>query len=387
MATTERIPNIFPVNPSLEPAQQKKPFHNRWHPEIPPVAQVKVNSVFRVEMIDWTGGQIKNNDSAEDMKTVNLTRCHHLSGPFAVLDEQGQPAQPGDLLVIELCDLGALPEHEWGYTGIFDRENGGGFLTDHFPKASKAIWDFEGIYASSRHIPGVRFAGIIHPGIVGTAPSKELLEIWNERERTLVEEGTEKMTLASVLQCRPMALLPEPKYALLGSIDPKNREFNRIASEAARTIPGRENGGNCDIKNLSRGSRVYLPVFVPGANFSIGDLHFSQGDGEVSFCGAIEMSGYAILRCQIIRNGMDRYLSPMGPTKLHVNPIFEVGPLEPRYSEYLVFEGVSVDEQGRQTLFRCICCVQTGSIELHLLLYEIWLFTRASLSIVKLLSL
>jgi len=45
---------------------------------------------------------------------------------------------------------------------------------------------------------------------------------------------------------------------------------------------------------------------------------------------------------------MDRYLSPMGPTKLHVNPIFEVGPLEPRYSEYLVFEGVSVDEHGRQ---------------------------------------
>lgn len=344
----ERVPNIFPVDPNLEPTQQKKPLHNRWHPEIPPVAQVKVNSVFRVEMIDWTGGQIKNNDSAEDMKTVNLTRCHHLSGPFAVVDEQGQPAQPGDLLVIEICDLGALQGHEWGYTGIFDRENGGGFLTEHFPKASKAIWDLDGIYASSRHIPGVRFAGIIHPGIVGTAPSKELLEIWNERERKLVEEGTEKMTLASVLHCRPMALLPEPKYALLGSIDSKHAEFNRIASEAARTIPGRENGGNCDIKNLSRGSRVYLPVFVRGANFSIGDLHFSQGDGEVSFCGAIEMSGYAVLRCQIIRNGMDRYLSPMGPTKLHVNPIFEVGPLEPRYSEYLVFEGVSVDEQGRQ---------------------------------------
>ncbi len=42
-----------------------------------------------------------------------------------------------------------------------------------------------------------------------------------------------------------------------------------------------ENGGNCDIKNLSRGSRVYLPVFVEGANLSMGDMHFSQGDGEV----------------------------------------------------------------------------------------------------------
>jgi acetamidase/formamidase len=32
------------------------------------------------------------------------------------------------------------------------------------------------------------------------------------------------------------------------------------------------------IKNLSRGSRCYFPVFVDGANLSVGDLHFSQGD-------------------------------------------------------------------------------------------------------------
>ena len=41
-------------------------------------------------------------------------------------------------------------------------------------------------------------------------------------------------------------------------------------------IPGRENGGNCDIKNLSRGCKVYFPVFVEGANLSVGDMHFSQ---------------------------------------------------------------------------------------------------------------
>lgn len=53
---------------------------------------------------------------------------------------------------------------------------------------------------------------------------------------------------------------------------------------------------NCDIKNLSRGSKTYLPVFVEGANLSTGDMHFSQGDGEVSFCGAIEMSGFLELK-------------------------------------------------------------------------------------------
>jgi formamidase len=89
-------------------------------------------------------------------------------------------------------------------------------------------------------------------------------------------------------------------------------------------------------------------VFVEGANLSVGDMHFSQGDGEVSFCGAIEMSGFLILKCQIIRVGMAKYLTPWGPSLLNVNPIFETGPLNPCYSEWLVFEGVSVDGTGRQ---------------------------------------
>lgn len=41
---------------------------------------------------------------------------------------------------------------------------------------------------------------------------------------------------------------------------------------------------------------MYLPVFVEGANLSTGDMHFSQGDGEVAFCGAIEMSGFLELK-------------------------------------------------------------------------------------------
>jgi formamidase len=53
-------------------------------------------------------------------------------------------------------------------------------------------------------------------------------------------------------------------------------------------------------------------------------------------------------RCEIIRGGMKEYLTPVGPTPLHVNPIFEIGPVEPRFSEWLVFEGISVDESGKQ---------------------------------------
>lgn len=84
-----------------------------------------------------------------------LSQVHYLSGPIRVVDTDGNPAKPGDLLAVEICNLGPLPGDEWGFTAIFDRENGGGFLTDHFPRATKAIWYFEGIYAYSPHIPGI----------------------------------------------------------------------------------------------------------------------------------------------------------------------------------------------------------------------------------------
>jgi acetamidase/formamidase len=156
-------------------------------------------------------------------------------------------------------------------------------------RAAKAIWDFEGIYATSRHVPGVRFAGVSHPGLIGTAPSPELLATWNKREKELIDAHPGAVP--------PVAFPPEPIGAYVGQELPEDvRE--KVAREGARTIPGREHGGNCDvrarcpgskgrgadvaqIKNLSRGSRCYFPVFVKGANLSVGDLHFSQGDGEV----------------------------------------------------------------------------------------------------------
>lgn len=319
-------------------------------PSIPPVASVEEGEIFRVEMVDWTGGQIKNNDSADDVKNVDLTQVHYLSGPINI-----PTAEPGDLLKVEFLNLGALEGDEWGFTGTFHKDNGGGFLTDHYPEATKACWDIEGVYCCSRHIPGVRFAGLIHPGLIGTAPSAELLDMWNTREAALVaEEGTpQEKTLCGVLATRPLACLPNPKGAMLGQLGHfsakmgKDEAWDSIAGEAARTVPGRENGGNCDIKNLSRGCNVYFPVFVPGANLSMGDMHFSQGDGEVSFCGAIEMSGFIELRCTVIKGGM-KLLPVVGPSPLSVNPIFEIGPLEPRYSEFIVFEGISVDEEGNQ---------------------------------------
>jgi formamidase len=307
-------------------SKQEIPGHNRWHPDIPAVISVKPGDVFRIECKDWTDGQIKNDDDPTDIKDVKLSVVHVLSGPIHV-----EGVEPGDILVVDLLDVGTLPGDEWGFTGIFDRGNGGGFLTDHYPKAAKAIWDLQGIFASSRHIPGVKFAGIPHPGLIGCAPSQELLNRWNSREKALVDSNAGPKWKP---QIPPLAALPNPENAMLGRL--KGADFERVAAEGARTVPPREHGGNCDIKNLSKGSRIYFPVYVSGGKLSMGDIHFSQGDGEISFCGAIEMSGYIDLHVDIIKGGMAKYSM--------VNPIFKPGPVEPRYSEFLVFEGISVDE-------------------------------------------
>ena len=93
---------------------------------------------------------------------------------------------------------------------------------------------------------------------------------------------------------------------------------------------------------------------MAGAKFSVGDLHFSQGDGEISFCGAIEMAGVITINFKVIKNG----LADLGLK----SPIYIPGPVEPQFGpgRYIYFEGFSVDQHGKQrtstlTNFACFC--------------------------------
>ena len=74
-------------------------------------------------------GQIGNNDSANDIRDVDLTRIHYLTGPFEI-----ESAEPGDVLLVEIQDVQPLQEQPWGFTGIFAKENGGGFLDGIYPE-------------------------------------------------------------------------------------------------------------------------------------------------------------------------------------------------------------------------------------------------------------
>ncbi|MCC6610704.1 MAG: acetamidase/formamidase family protein [Burkholderiales bacterium] len=78
---------------------------------------------------------------------------------------------------------------------------------------------------------------------------------------------TARLAWGATVPLRPffgiLATAPRPEYGTISSIEP--REF----------------GGNIDNRELVPGSSLFLPVFVPGANFSAGDGHAVQGDGEV----------------------------------------------------------------------------------------------------------
>jgi formamidase len=77
--------------------------------------------------------------------------------------------------------------------------------------------------------------------------------------------------------------------------------FPPLAASGLRTIPPRETGGNLDIRRLVAGSTLLLPVHVPGALLSLGDVHFAQGDGEV--CGTgIEIEAVVRVRLGLRRS-------------------------------------------------------------------------------------
>jgi acetamidase/formamidase len=85
-------------------------------------------------------------------------------------------------------------------------------------------------------------------------------------------------------------------------------------------VPPRRVGGNMDVRDLSAGTELYLPVEVAGALFSVGDTHAAQGDGEV--CGtAIESPMQVALKFDLIKGEtlqFPRFTTP-GPVTRHLD--------------------------------------------------------------------
>jgi formamidase len=301
--------------------------HNRWHPDIPPALTLEPGDEVILETPGYDDYQLNDTDDVHDVKSIDLSRVHPLAGPIAV-----DGAEPGDLLVVDLLEI--APLSGVGYSCVIPEI--GGILKDVFPDAFKSVWHMHGdVWAESRHVPGVRLPALPHPGVIGVAPSHDLLQLWNKREAPLVEE--EK------------AYGPKADTAVLRGLDDR-----AAASEAARTVPPRENGGNVDIKNLSRGSTAYFPVFVAGGLLSVGDVHFCEGDGEATW-NAVEMDGETWLRVGLIKGAAKAY-------DLRT-PVFKPGPMEPQFGDrYLTFTGFCFRD-GRQESVDCTMAAREAMLQ------------------------
>ena len=149
---------------------------------------------------------------------------------------------------------------------------GFGFLADLFTEPYLVKWEIADGIARSEELPGVAVPEELFAGVVGVAPSHERLRGVPHARGGAARRAASR----SPTRCR------------------RRRSRRRRPTACGRSRRARL-GGNMDIRQLVAGSRLWLPVDVPGALFSIGDLHFAQGDGEV--CGtAIEVAGAVTVR-------------------------------------------------------------------------------------------
>jgi formamidase len=249
-------------------------MHNRWHPDIPPIARVTPGEPLTLECEDGMAGLLTRDSVHADCAALDLGLAHPLSGPVEVAG-----AEPGDVLEVRFLEYRSA---DFGVTPVVP---GFGFLSDLFTEPYLVTWEIADGAARSPALPGVAVPEEMFAGVAGVAPSAERLAAVRTRERRIAERG------GPVAEQAPAAAVPA------------------LARDGLRTIPPREIGGNLDIRQLVAGSTLYLPVDVPGALFSIGDLHFAQGDGEV--CGtAIEVAGSVTVSFELHRGGAHRHPFP-----------------------------------------------------------------------------
>ena len=162
-------------------------------------------------------------DASNGQLTATSTLADLEGLDFSRVDQVSGPvevagAEPGDTLQV---DIGELTPADWGWTASIP---GFGLLADDFPDPYYKVTAVPDPAGRAEFWPGIRIPLAPFCGEMGVAP----------------------------------------------------------VTGPRSTIPPDTHGGNMDTRHLVAGSTLFLPVFVPGARFSIGDGHATQGDGEVS---------------------------------------------------------------------------------------------------------
>ena len=189
------------------------------------------------EVNEVSSWQITEKSKVEDLVKFDESKLYPLAGPVYI-----EGAKPGDALVV---NVESVEPASWGWTGI----SPGLGLLEEFTQPDLFIWDLRGVASGAK-----KYASFV-----------------NKKIRVPLN----------------------PFCGVLG-VAPKEEGYFDVMP------PGRH-GGNMDIRHLTNGSKVMIPVWNEGALFSVTDMHANQGDGEVCV-SAIECPGDVTLSFDIVKD-------------------------------------------------------------------------------------
>ncbi len=252
---------------------------NRYHPDIPAVARAKPGDMIVYHTRDALDSDLTLDSVAADVTAVDLNLVHPMTGPVHI-----EGAKRGDVLAITLVDI--VPD-EYGYTVIVP---GFGFLRDIYTEPYLVNWRLTRTHAESDQMPGIKVPYEAFMGSVGVLPGMPEVETWLARENALGAVGG-------------VALPPQPVGALPSAVCGPN---GPAKDKCLRTIPPRENGGNMDVQQMQIGTTLLLPCFIDGCGLFVGDVHYAQGDGEVS--GTAIEAGAVVTVVTEIRKGQGAFI-------------------------------------------------------------------------------
>jgi acetamidase/formamidase len=228
----------------------REAIHTFWDNALPPRLTVAPGDTVVFETLEPSQGTVARDIASgtwqvptadPDLVAIVVASASPESPPDAEDEERGHAltgpvavvgAEPGDTLVVEIVEVAPAA---WGWTAC--GPGGGALLQDELEEWVLHVWDLrdgeDAVFAPGIRVPQAPFCGVM--GVAPAAPGRH------------------------------------------------------------STIPPRRVGGNVDVRQLTAGATLFLPVEVPGALFSVGDAHAAQGDGEVAGTG-IETDATVTLR-------------------------------------------------------------------------------------------
>lgn len=190
--------------------------------------------------------------------SITKDRPHIIMGPVAV-----EGAQPGDVLRVDMISF--VPRVPYGIVG---NRHGKGALPGEYPQ-NNGPW------------PG---ANKEHPELFGNVFTFVPIKNIDDKTYGIVHTvGGKEVSF--------------PLHHFMGIMGIAPDTTQRVNS-----IPPSSYGGNLDLKDLTVGASLYLPIQVPGGMFFLGDCHFGQGDGEVALT-AVEGSLRSTLKLTLLKAG------------------------------------------------------------------------------------